>query len=232
MCDILKVVQWEPGLAMWSGHALGGSLPQNFGKLGIRSLATVLTTCLPKFLSALCTIFLWIGGSQESKSSSYVHECWLSVLVMWHGQLYSLFWLLNCMLWKSLDFRGESRQSPGRPIPWHPSHQATADSLHAYRGIGGTDRWHQTLQESASIPWITTLQSNSCSPVLSTGYTPPWTRAFPPVNDSLQVISAFRTWRFPPQLKLYFHITGSCVSANSHVINLWPLELVLFVFTP
>ena len=65
---------------MWSGHALGGSLPPNFGKLGIQSLATMLTTCLPKFLSALCTIFLWIGGSQESKSSSYVHECWLSVL--------------------------------------------------------------------------------------------------------------------------------------------------------
>ena len=111
------------------------------------------------------------------------------------------------MLWKSLDFGGESRQSPGRPIPWHPSHQATADSLHAYRGIRGTDRWHQTLQESASIPWITTLQSNSCSPVLSTGYTPPWTRAFPPVNDSLQVISAFRTWRLsspPPSSNCIF----------------------------
>ena len=130
------------------------------------------------------------------------------------------------MLWKSLDFGGESRQSPGRPIPWHPSHQATADSLHAYRGIRGTDRWHQTLQESASIPWVTTLQSNSCSPVLSTGYTPPWTRAFPPVNDSLQVISAFRTWRlfFSPRAQIvfsYYRILCFCKLSCYKFVATW-----------
>ena len=110
---------------MWSGHALGGSLPQNFGKLGIRSLATVLTTCLPKFLSALCTIFLWIGGSQESKSSSYVHECWLSVLAT------ELYILRELGPWRSVY---GAKMTP----PLIPSQRAAAYCTHT-EVIRGTD---------------------------------------------------------------------------------------------